>query len=62
MQTPQFKGKWISPDKYTKYVPPYVDVKVCRDPGHNAPSHLCVPNGQTREHRCPTCGETVKVS
>lgn len=31
----------------------------CRDPGHEAPTHLYVPAGQRYRHVCPGCGRMV---
>lgn len=29
----------------------------CLDPEHSPPSFLFIPNGETKIHVCPTCGE-----
>lgn len=35
----------------------------CLSPGHNPPTHLCIPYGMQYRHICPACGnETVMQS
>lgn len=29
----------------------------CKDPGHNIPSHLHIPQGKRYVHICPACGQ-----
>jgi predicted RNA-binding Zn-ribbon protein involved in translation (DUF1610 family) len=31
--------------------------KRCSHPGHNPPTHLCIPPGKQYRHICPACGE-----
>lgn len=35
------------------------EVKICRDPSHNPPTHLCIPEGMAYEHVCQGCGNTT---
>lgn len=34
----------------------------CRHPGHNFPTHLCIPVGKKYRHVCPACGNEIVVS
>lgn len=36
--------------------------EVCRNPDHNAPTHLHIPQGQGYRHICPSCGHTVVLT
>jgi hypothetical protein len=37
-------------------------VKICRDPSHEPPSHICIPQGKGLKHVCPSCGqETIMI-
>lgn len=36
-------------------------IKNCIHPEHNAPTHLCVPFGQTYVHTCPLCHNEIKI-
>lgn len=31
----------------------------CRDPSHNPPTHLFIPQGKIYIHICPSCGHRV---
>lgn len=36
--------------------------KKCNHPGHQPPSHICIPQGKGYRHVCPACGvETVLI-
>lgn len=35
--------------------------KQCRDPGHNAPTHISIPSGYGYRHVCPACGHSVTI-
>ena len=35
--------------------------KTCKDPAHNPPSHMVIPQGQGYHHVCPSCGAETTV-
>ena len=47
----------MNEDKQTGLMPDEEFTKPCRDPGHNPPTHMVIPQGQKYVHRCPSCGE-----
>lgn len=38
------------------------DWKLCLNPGHNFPTHLYIPPGQSYTHVCPGCGAKITVT
>lgn len=32
---------------------------VCKDPEHEPPSHICIPQGKGYRHVCPSCGKVA---
>jgi len=42
----------------------FFDVPVtyfCRNPEHNAPMHICIPQGKGYRHVCPGCGSVQTI-
>lgn len=34
----------------------------CRNPSHDFPNMLVIPQGQSHTHTCPGCGKTITVT
>lgn len=34
----------------------------CFHPGHNPPSHICIPPGKGYRHVCPKCGQVTVIT
>lgn len=35
--------------------------KVCKDPSHEPPMHLHIPQGKGYRHVCPSCGKVTTI-
>lgn len=38
------------------------EIKVCKHPGHNPPSHMVIPSGHFYIHSCPSCGQKQTIT
>jgi len=43
-----------------KKIDTWPEKKICRNPEHNPPGHICLEPG-TYEHTCPGCGNVQKL-
>ena len=54
----RYVSEWLQPPKVplSGLEPIPKEDKVCTDPAHNPPMHICIPYGMRYRHQCPRCG------